>query len=207
MAYKKTKLIYGVGVNDADYSVQVRVKGGKTLHCPFYTVWVGVLRRCYSERWKAKYPTYQDCTVSDDWLTFSNFKRWMESQDWQDKVLDKDILITDNKRYSPETCVFITSNVNKFCNENKAVRGEWPIGVSMYEHGFHARAKNVQTNKLEYLGTYSNAEEAHEVWLAFKLKQAHILASKQTDERVAKALIDRYENYENKASIPLERAL
>lgn len=191
------KLVYGVGINDADYAVQLRVKDGKTLHCPFYTVWVGVLRRCYSESWKVKYPTYKECTIDVEWHRFSVFKAWMQTQDWQDKVLDKDILIVGNKLYSPTTCVFITSKVNKFCNENNASRGEWPIGVSLYEHGFHARAKDVRTNKLKYLGTYTSAEEAHEVWVAFKLKQAHILASEQTDGRVAKALIDRYENYRN----------
>lgn len=188
-------LVYGVGINDADYVVQLRTKYDKTLHCPFYTTWVGVLRRCYSENWKIKYPTYKECTIDPEWHRFSVFRAWMQDQDWQDKVLDKDILIVGNKVYSPSTCVFITSRVNKFCNENSLVRGECPIGVSRYEHGFHARAKDVLTNKLKYLGTYANAEEAHEVWVSFKLKQARILASEQTDERVAKALIDRYENY------------
>lgn len=41
------------------------------------------------------------------------------------------------------------------------------------------------------------AELAHKAWLQYKLEQARILATKQTDVRVAKALIDRYENYHN----------
>lgn len=190
------KLIYGVGINDADYTVQLRVKGGKTWHCPIYSTWVGVLRRCYSESWKTKYPTYEGCSVDVSWHRFSTFKSWMERQDWEDRVLDKDILLVGNKLYSPDTCVFVSSGTNKFCNENEAVRGDWPIGVSLSKGKyFVARAKDLQANKPKYLGSFDEPMKAHKAWLDFKLEQAYILAAQQTDERVAKALIDRYENY------------
>lgn len=30
--------------------------------------------------------------MADEWNTFSNFKNWMEKQNWEDKQLDKDII-------------------------------------------------------------------------------------------------------------------
>lgn len=47
------------------------------------------------------------CSVCEEWLTFSNFKRWMEQQDYEGKALDKDLLVSQNKTYSSETCVFV----------------------------------------------------------------------------------------------------
>ena len=76
-------------------------------------------------------PTYKGCSVSEEWLRFSNFKRWMEKQDWDGKQLDKDILFEGNKVYSAETCVFVTSVVNSFTSDSGAKRGEWLIGVSL----------------------------------------------------------------------------
>lgn len=54
----------------------------------------------------------------------------------------------------------------------------------------------METGKNKFLGYFDDPKLAHEAWLEFKLKQAYILAGKQSDERIAKALIARYENYE-----------
>ena len=38
----------------------------------------------------------------------------MEQQDYIGKVLDKDLKVTGNKIYSPETCLFISPKVNGY---------------------------------------------------------------------------------------------
>ena len=120
---KGKKLVYGVGINDADYATQIKktigYENGKQKQkliwsCHFYEKWKSMLERCYSERFKIKFPTYKDCTVCEEWLTFSNFKSWMEEQDWQGKELDKDLLVVGNKIYSPQTCCFLTKMINTF---------------------------------------------------------------------------------------------
>ena len=154
-----------------------------------------MLARCYTERIHKKSPNYADCTVVEDWHLFSNFRKWMETQEWEGLHLDKDILVPGNKVYSPETCVFVTQEVNAFYNDHGRARGPWPIGVTFHKKTFQGKCTDVLLGKEIHLGTFQTPEEAHAAWLDHKREQAWILASRQKDARVAKALIDRYENY------------
>lgn len=95
------ELVYGVGVDDLDYPKKKLLPNGKYSFCPYYQRWRGMIRRCYSKAQLGKNPNYEGCTVCDEWLTFSNFKSWMEKQDWEGKELDKDLLVRGNKVYSP----------------------------------------------------------------------------------------------------------
>lgn len=197
------KLVYGVGINDADYVVQITVTEGyvngkrkqkKVWVCPFYETWRCMLRRCFSEKLKADSPTYKDVTCCQEWLTFSNFKRWMETQDWEGKQLDKDIIFPNNKVYSPETCAFVFGVTNTFVVASDASRGEYPLGVTWNkkERKFQAQCKNPFTKKNEYLGLFSCPYEAHEAWRKRKHELAQLVAETETDVRVVEALKKRY---------------
>lgn len=203
MQPKNRKLVYDAGTNDADYDVTKyetiwyddgKQKLKQVWMCKYYRVWKDMLMRCYSAKSQERYPTYIGCTVSDEWLTFSNFKAWMEKQDFEGEHLDKDLLFEGNKIYSPDTCVFVTPLVNTFTADSGAARGEWLIGVdwSKASGKFRARCNNPFTGEKEYLGLFTCEVEAHRAWLKRKLELAHELADIQTDPRVANALIDRY---------------
>lgn len=213
----KNKLVYGVGINDANYTTEKREvlpkvngKRKKKLiwRCPFYSRWAGMLERCFSNRYKTKRPTYKGVTCCEEWLTFSNFKSWMETQDWEGKELDKDLLVYKNKVYSPETCVFIASSINSFLPKSDKSRGIYPIGVSYntdpkmvnpLKHPYKAQISD--KGKRVGLGLYLTPEEAHKAWQKAKIKQAKILQSEQTDPKVIKGLqrvIDKIQNdYDN----------
>lgn len=202
------KKVYGVGINDADYVTQksetvsrVGEKQKQKLiwECPYYRRWVQVLARCYSERLKETYLSYIGCYAVDEWLTFSNFKSWMETQDWEGKELDKDLLVRGNKVYGPSSCVFVDKIVKTFTLESNASRGQYKIGVCWNNHRekFLSTCRNPFTKRQENLGHFDTEDEAHAAWLQRKTELAHILAAEQTDPRVAKALIDRYENYDS----------
>lgn len=203
---KPRKKVCGVGINDADYVTEkreiIRYVNGKqrkklVWRCPYHRAWSDMLVRCYSEKHQERKPTYADCAVSNDWLTFTNFKSWMMTQDWEGKQLDKDLLFEGNKIYSAETCIFVTPLVNTFTIDCGAARGKWMIGVHWYKQAekFVAQCRNPFTKKLEYLGRFNCEKEAHNAWRKRKLELAHDLAAIQTDPRVAKALIDRYSQY------------
>lgn len=98
---KKSKLILGVGVNDSESPVsRHKVVGGSKKQvwlCPYYKTWRNMMMRAYSDAWAKSYSTYETCVVAEDWHLFSTFKKWMESQDWKGKQLDKDILSVGEK--------------------------------------------------------------------------------------------------------------
>jgi len=195
---KIASLIYEVGVNDADYPLFItRADGGSRKSmwiCPFYRVWTGMLERCYSEKFQLRNPTYQGCSVAPAWLSFSTFRAWMAQQDHSNKHLDKDIIRPGNKVYSPETCVFVTPELNKFVIDSGATRGEWPVGVAWHKarEKFVAQCRDPFTGKHKFLGYFTDSEMAHEAWRAHKHKIALVYAEQQSDLRVAAALRTRY---------------
>lgn len=200
------KLIYGVGISDADYVVRKfettgyvdgRQKRKLIWSCPFHQTWKDMIKRCYSAKFQEQSPTYRGCSVSEEWKTFSNFRAWMVEQDWEGMQLDKDLLVEGNKVYSSETCVFVSRMVNMFTTDRGNDRGEWMIGVYWHEGAskFKSQCSNPLTGKREHLGLFTCEETAHQAWLKRKLELAHELAEIQTDPRVAEALINRYTNY------------
>lgn len=211
MAIKK--LLYGVGVNDADYAVDKRVtvspKGAKRSQkviwsCPYYARWKEILRRCYSENHLKKRPDYSGCTVYEGWHLFSNFKAWMQQQDWEGKQLDKDLLVEGNKVYGPDTCVFVSNMVNGFINEKPNKRGSTLVGVFYIENlarPYRAQCRNPFTGKHKYLGFFATELEAHLAWLGCKSKFATQLADLQEDQKVANALKRKYQEYMKKVKI------
>lgn len=175
--------VCGVGVNDADYTVTTDVNGKRVI-CPIYSRWKNILQRCYDPKCHIRQPTYKDCYVEDDWLSFMNFRRWMTKQDWEGKQLDKDLLVKGNRAYGKDKCIFVNPSVNSFMLERKAKRGEFMIGVikGRRGNGFASTIDN------RYLGQYDTELEAHQVWWKAKCDLAEKLASEQTDPRVANAL-------------------
>lgn len=189
----KRKPLQGVGFNDADYVVAKRVNG-KSVFCPFYTTWANMINRCYSAKYQEKKPTYKDCSVCEEWLTFSNFKSWMENQYWYMMQLDKDLLFEGNKVYTPEKCIFISMQLNNFTTDSGVRRGGYPIGVhfNKKDERLRSQCSNPFTGKEEFLGFFDCPNEAHQAWKARKHELSCQWADIVEDERLKHALRNRY---------------
>ena len=174
----RRKPVFGVGTNDADYTIRKQVNGRQT-SCPYYVTWRSMMERCYGDKYQARYPTYKGCKVCDEWLRFSAFKAWMMKQDWRGKALDKDILKQGNKIYGPQACLFITCAINNLLNNSAAARGDYPQGVEPLGGKYRARCSN--GGKYKHIGYFSTPEQAHEAYKIVKYKVIAKVANKQLE--------------------------
>ena len=184
--------VYGVGVLGTKY--QAKIKGVQTKE---YDLWQSMLKRCYSNVYKKKRPTYEGCKVSENFLHYEYFYEWCNKQigfgnkDWQ---LDKDLLVKGNKVYSEDYCVFIPQEINKVLIKRTASRGEYLIGVcwSKTHKAFAAQVGKNKGNQ-EHLGYFTTEIEAYNAYKqakeAFVKEQADKLEGK-IDQRAYNALMN-----------------
>lgn len=141
-------------------------ENGQRMRCPLYQQWKTMLQRCFSKNWHNKYPTYANCTVDLQWLYFSKFQQWAESHDWQNKDLDKDILIAGNKHYSPNTCLWVPPDINRLLVDSGAKRGNYPIGVCKLKKAYLARISKYGV--CYTIGSFKTPEQAAQAFLNAK---------------------------------------
>jgi len=184
---KRNKLVFGVGVNDADYTVWQKING-KQVTCSFYQAWRSMLSRCYSEIYQNRYPTYIGCSVCDEWLTFSNFKKWMETKDFEGKQLDKDLKVAGNKVYSPNTCMFVSCWINSILLDSASTRGLYPQGVTFRKKPVKYQAQISFKGKVKHLGLFTIKTAAEMAYLTAKHKIVKQAAKHESDQEVSQAL-------------------
>lgn len=191
-------LIFGIGINDANYVTRkvTKLNGSqKTLwECPIYSVWKSMLRRCYSSRWARLHPSYAGSSVCDEWLRFSVFAKWMCGQRFIGMDLEKDLINPGNRVYGPDSCVFVSGSINTFITEPKSRKGEWPTGVyfNAVKNKFIAQINNPFTKKRQALGAFGCPDLAHKAWRQAKHRFSCMYADMQSDPRIARALRTRY---------------
>ncbi len=195
---KKNKLVCGVGVND--YEEPVIVNGRKL---DSYGCWYAMLRRCYSVKQQIIQPTYIDCSVCEEWLLFSNFKKFYDKNHREGFELDKDILFSGNKHYSPETCCFVPVYLNLLLLDRGRFRGDLPLGVSAKKPNskigkitttYMARCSDGYGKSLTK--TFKTLEEAQAWYSATKKRVVaeqvqRALDEGAIDQRIADALLSR----------------
>ena len=188
--------VHGVGILGTKYPS--KVNGVKTKE---YGLWVRMLERCYSDSFKKKYPTYEGCQVSDNFLHYEYFYEWCHEQIGFDNDgngnpfhLDKDLLIKGNKVYSEDSCVFIPQGINKVLTKRESMRGEHLIGVSWKKaNKAFVATVNKGKGKREHLGLFNTELEAFNAYKQAKESFIKEQANKwkdKIDERAYEALMN-----------------
>ena len=189
------RLTYGFGINDANYVVRPDVNG-RQVTCPAYRAWRDMIKRCYSAKLHAMFPTYVDVNVCKEWKSFMAFRAWWIDHHVDGYQLDKD-LIGDGKLYSPETCIYVPQWLNNFTIDSRASRGDFPIGVSYDKRSgkYVARCSN-PFGKIERLGFFDCQDQAHMAWLSRKLEIAAELKPMmdEIDERIYQKVAEIIKN-------------
>lgn len=123
---------YGVAVKGKGYTGKGEYDSRDNAH----KIWSSIMNRCYDEGYKLKNPTYEGCTVSDEWLNYQNFAEWYYTNYPEDDQgtryeVDKDIKVEGNKLYSPDTCLFVTPIENKVKAHAKSYLFLSPDGIKV----------------------------------------------------------------------------
>lgn len=168
-------IVYGVGY----FGMGKHIGWVNNKHTKKYRTWHGMMHRCYDNESISKRPTYKNTEVCDEWHNFQNFGDWYDDNFYyidgkHSMSLDKDILIKGNNIYSPETCVFVTKEINNIFTKSDANRGEYPIGVT-YEKSsgrYISRCKNTLVSiggrGRVYLGRFDTPEMAFKAYKKYK---------------------------------------
>jgi len=187
---RKRSLIFGVGIND--WVGNIELDGKKIRE---YKLWKSMLQRCFDEKCKQKYPTYEGVTCSKEWLSMTKFiedvsqMRGYGLSGWQ---LDKDILQKGNKLYSKDNCCFVPLEVNMLLTKSDNSRGEFPVGVCFDKASGKFMAGLRINGKTKFLGYFNTPEEAFQAYKAAKESHIKAVAEKWQhliDERVFQALM------------------
>lgn len=182
-------MIYGVGVNDAPFSISV-----KGHHIKEYKLWKHMIERCYNPNRLKSHKAYDKTKVHKDLLSFMNFYNFVNSccgfgnDGWN---MDKDIL-GDGTCYSKDCIVFVPQEVNMFFVQNLKRKYEGSIGIKYDKRSGRYCSSVKQGGKTVNLGTFDKPEDAQQAYCRAKEAYAKVLAEKwkgQIDERVYQRLL------------------
>lgn len=155
-----------------------------------FEYWESMFYRCYNENFQKK-TAYLNCTVCDEWHNYQNFAKWFYENyytiDNEIMNIDKDILIKGNTIYSPNTCCFVPSTINKlFITREKQKKFNTPMGIYKRVNKKDNKAKyDVKLKRYNicvHYGEYDTVEEAFQIY-------------KQEKEKYIKEVADKYKNY------------
>lgn len=169
------KSVFGVGcVGDGKYLT--RENGINTIH---YNTWHDMLKRCYNEGSKDKFPAYFGiCKVCNHWLNMQNFSEWFDEKKYEcgERLhIDKDILYVGNKIYSKDTCILVPQYINALFMNKKNSRG-LPNGVIKQSNGYLAKYNG------ESLDVFPTVEEAYVAQRAKKKEEIIKIANERRSE-------------------------
>lgn len=179
--------------NKGRWAYSKRVEG-KRVMTTSASVWYNLKRRCADNVCN---PTYSDCELDESFQDFQNFAEWYTTQIGYGLGyhLDKDILVSGNKIYGPETCVLVPRELNNFLCSMDARRGCYKQGVSLHKRNKTFVAYISLEGVSTYLGSYDSEAEAYRVYKVAKeseaIQWAKLLSNFVVDGRVIEAL-NRY---------------
>lgn len=142
--------------------------------------WSSMIYRC------GKHKSYLDCNVSEEWLIFDNFYKWMITKDFKNKELDKDIILPGNKIYSKDTCCFVYRSINLLFRETDCAYFGKGITYNTRQDSF---SSTITINKVRhFLGCFKTAKEAKDTYNIERNNYINYLADIEIDKDISRGM-------------------
>lgn len=161
-----------------------------------YALWYDMNRRCIPNgAVQIRRPSYIGCSVHPDFIKFQDFAEWCQHQIGFGSAgydLDKDILVSGNKVYGPDTCVFVPREINILLTHNRSNKGLYPVGVNYDTKRNKFQSKLSVGGKTVSLGWFSTLNDAVDAYVNAKhkvIKQTADIWKDKLDPRVYDALM------------------
>lgn len=187
-----SKLIYGVATNTSGkYKPTVDGKGSLA-----YQTWKNMLMRAYCPKYQENFPTYIGCSVDSEWHEFQEFADWHYHHEYSDYGydLDKDILLPNNKIYTPDRVCFVPTELNSLLLSNPKIRGKHKQGVCFDKSRGKFMASMKINGKFKNLGRFNSEDEAHQVYKEHKEAYVKVKALEWQD-RIADNVFEALMNW------------
>lgn len=158
----------------------------------YYSVWQGMIKRCYNPIILKKEPSYRDCEVCSEWANFQVFAQWMQDQEYRKQGwhLDKDLIEFNNKLYCPDKCIFIPACINKCLVTN---RNNPNAGIKKLKSGNFLVNMSIKNHPVCF-GTFESLQEAKD---EYKKRKLEYLINLAEQEGVPDFITSKFESYIN----------
>lgn len=184
----------------------------------YYRIWQDVFQRVFFfTKYNKNHPKesnfnyYEKTDLDTRWYNFKNFYLWCENKEISNyKIgfqLDKDLFSNKyNKKYGPDTCVFIPQYLNSLLKYNS--NNKYSPGVSVNSNPKRTEKKyfvaeiSILNSKNVWLGLFHTEHEAFCLYYLFKkivieTKAYRALQCGDINKRIFKAFINYYPHFIN----------
>lgn len=177
----KRNLLFGVGQNDLGIDTH-NCKSVKS-----YRLWQSILNRCLKDK-RGNNECYKDCKICEEWLTYSNFKKWFDEHYVEGWQIDKDLFSLDEKIYSPQTCCFLPNVLNCMFRSRTSARKDLdlPKGVYRVKDKFKS---TLYTSNCTIKHSFISVNDALEMYNKARIEKIHSLAEKYKDKLETRAYL------------------
>lgn len=126
-----------------------------------YKIWVGIKQRCYNPNCRIYYKYgAKGIIMSNDWLSFENFKAWAEKAGYKENLtIDR---IDSNGVYAPENCRWATYEQQNTHLRMLSTNKSGYIGISWSKKEHKWISSISIKNKTVRIGCYNAQKEAAE---------------------------------------------
>lgn len=167
--------VYGVGyIGSGKY--KSKVNDENTLA---YSTWMGMFIRCYRKKVKKSDVSYIGCTVAPEWHDFQVFAEWYVNHESYGLGyhLDKDLLKTGNRVYSPDSCCLVPVIINSAITNSAPSKTGLPVGVNPCRSGKGFRVRLSENGKSRHVGKFETIGSAKAAYIIEKDNYIRSLAT------------------------------